>query len=204
MLHSKNFLDITGKKYGKLTVLSYEGKTKSGNSKWLCVCECSNKKIIVATKLKNGHTRSCGCNKSTRNGLSRTRIYRIWKGILARCNNYENDNYFWYGFKGISICEQWHDFQKFYNWCLLNGYEDDLTIDRINSNGNYYPENCRWVSQKEQCNHVISNHLIIYKNISYTMAKFADLLGYRYWTVSNRIKLGWTPEEIATVVEVKR
>jgi len=204
MVHSKNFIDITGEKYGKLEVISYAGKTKSGNAKWLCVCECNNQKIIEATKLKNGHTKSCGCSKTVRNGLSRSRIYRVWKCMIARCDNYENDNYYWYGFKGISICEQWRDFITFYNWALANGYGEDLTIDRIDSNGNYCPENCRWVSQKEQCNNFSSNHTIIYKNKFYSMAKFADLLGYKYWTVSNRIKLGWTPDEIALVAEVKR
>lgn len=204
MAHSKNFIDISGEIYGKLKVISYAGKNKSSNSKWLCVCECKNQKVVEATKLRNGHTKSCGCLKSSREGLSRTRIYRIWKCMLARCDNYENDNYYWYGFKGISVCDSWRDFKVFYDWSISNGYQEDLTIDRIDSNGNYCPENCRWISQKEQCNNVSSNHVIVYKNKSYSMAQFADLLGYDYWTVSNRIKLGWTPDEVASVEEVKR
>ena len=204
MLHSVNFLDITGEKYGKLKVISYAGKTKSGNSKWLCFCDCGNPKVVEASKLMSGHTKSCGCSKFAREGLSRTRLYRVWKCMIARCDNYENDNYYWYGLKGISVCESWRDFKAFYDWSLANGYQEDLTIDRIDSNGDYCPENCRWVSQKEQCNNVSSNHIIIFKNKRYSMAKFADLLGYNYWTVSNRIKLGWTPDEIAFVAEVKR
>lgn len=124
--------------------------------------------------------------------------------MTARCDNYENDNYYWYGLKGISICEQWRDFKTFYDWSITNGYQDDLPLDRIDSNGDYCPENCRWISQKEQCNNTSSNHIIIYKNKRYSMTKFADLLGYKYWTVSNRIKLGWTPEEIVSIAEVKR
>ena len=204
MAHSKNFIDISGEIYGKLKVVSYAGKNKSGNSKWLCVCECNIQKVVEATKLRSGHTKSCGCLKSSREGLSKTRIYRIWKCMLSRCDNYENDNYYWYGFKGISVCDLWRDFKVFYDWSITNGYQEDLTIDRIDSNGNYSPENCRWISQKEQCNNVSSNHVIVYKNKSYSMAQFADLLGYDYWTVSNRIKLGWTPDEIASVEEVRR
>ena len=176
MAHSKNFIDISGEIYGKLKVVSYAGKNKSGNSKWLCVCECNNQKVVIATKLRSGHTKSCGCLKSSREGLSKTRIYRIWKCMLSRCDNYENDNYYWYGFKGISVCDLWRDFKAFYVWSITNGYQEDLTIDRIDSNGNYSPKNCRWISQKEQCNNVSSNHVILYKNKSYSMAQFADLL----------------------------
>jgi hypothetical protein len=200
-MHSKNFDDLTGRRFGILVAVKVNGKTKSGNSKWLCQCDCGKKTVVVGSKLKIGHTKSCGCLKTSQNGLSQTRVYRIWKGMIARCENYLNDNYYWYGFKGISVCEDWHDFQMFYEWAIEHGYSKGLTIDRINTNDDYYPENCRWVSQKKQCNNVSSNRIIQYKNNSFTVSEFAEFLGYKYWTVWNRLKLGWTPEKIATVPE---
>lgn len=201
-MHSKNYNDLTGLRFGKLVAIQTVSKAKSGNWIWECQCDCDKKVNVNGSKLKSGHTKSCGCLKTSQNGLSQTRIYRIWRGMIARCENYLNDNYYWYGFKGISVCDEWHDFQLFYKWVLSSGYERGLTIDRINSDDNYYPENCRWVSQKRQCNNVCSNHLVFYKNDKYTISEFADLLGYKYWTVSNRLRLGWTPEKIASIAEV--
>jgi hypothetical protein len=201
-MHSKNFDDLKGRRFGKLVAIQTANKTKSGNWKWICQCDCGNMINVNGSKLKSGHTKSCGCLKTSQKGLSQTRIYHIWRGMIARCENYLNDNYYWYGLKGISVCDEWYDFQIFHNWALESGYEQGLTIDRIDSNDNYYPENCRWVSQKRQCNNVSSNRFVLFKNKRYTIAEFAEFLGYKYWTVSNRIRLGWAPEKIASVTEV--
>lgn len=202
-MHSKNFDDLTGRRFGQLVAVQVDSKTKSGNSKWLCECDCGKKTVVIGSKLKTGHTKSCGCLKTSQSGLSQSRIYRIWQGMIARCENYLNDNYYWYGLKGISVCEDWHDFQKFYDWAVWHGYSTGLTIDRIDMNNNYKPENCRWVTQKKQCNNHSSNRIIQYKNNRLTVSEFADLLGYKYWTVWNRLRLGWTPEKIATIPEAK-
>lgn len=202
-MHSLNFNDLKGKKYGRLLAISFNKLNHSGNSMWLCKCDCKNEKIVCGSKLLNGHTKSCGCLRSSRNGLSNTRIYHIWRLMISRCEDYKSDSYYWYGFKGIAVCDEWHDFDRFYQWALLSGYKDNLSIDRIDSNGNYEPSNCRWISQKEQCNNVSSNHILTHQNKQYTISQFAELLGFNYWTIINRLRLGWDVKRIAETPEVK-
>jgi hypothetical protein len=154
---------LEGKRFGRLTVLSFHGKNKYNRSMWLCQCDCGNKKVISSNSLQQGLTRSCGCldlekhitnpNRTT-HGFSGSRIYRIWKAMKNRCNNPNSNDYQkWYGSKGIRVCPEWNDnFWKFYNWSICHGYKDNLTIDRINPDGNYEPSNCRWTTAKVQAN----------------------------------------------------
>ena len=157
--------DLIGSRFGRLTVIaradSYipPGK-KQTHRRWLCTCECGRTTIVRGSMLKNGHTKSCGCfsrdasrERGLKHGMSETRLYSIWGAMRKRCNNPRDKNYPYYGGRGITVCEEWqNDFQAFCNWAISSGYQDDLSIDRIDVNGNYCPENCQWATAKQQAN----------------------------------------------------
>ena len=152
-----NFVDLTGKQFGRLTVVN-RVENKKSKPAWFCRCDCGKEKVIISCALKRGITLSCGCYRdervkstNTKHGLKKTRLYNIWINMKQRCYNNRNPKYPIYGKRGISICSQWlKNFITFYNWAILNGYKDTLTIDRINVNGNYEPNNCRWITNQEQ------------------------------------------------------
>lgn len=151
--------DLTGKKFGRLTAVSY-----LGDCKWRCLCDCGNETVVYAHNLKSGNSKSCGClhkgHSGVTHGGSRSRLHRIWCHMKDRCYNQNCKAYKWYGKLGVSVCSEWvNDFPKFREWAISNGYRDDLTIDRINPFGNYEPINCRWISLCEQATNKRKHYL---------------------------------------------
>lgn len=192
------FQDLTGQKFGRLTVIKRVENTKNKDTLWLCKCDCGGETITRITNLKNGNTKSCGClNKEhllksiTKHGLHNEKLYNTWKCIRQRCNNKNNPSYKNYGGRGITICNEWNDFKNFYDWALNNGYKENLTIDRINNNKGYSPENCRWADKTTQSNNKRNNRNYTYNNETHTMGEWAKILNVNYWALRSRLDRGW-------------
>lgn len=174
-----NAIDLTDKKFGNLIVIKRLNYSKLGHTYlWECKCDCGNTTIVRGTNLKSGHTISCGCKKGKIiHNKWRTRLYRIYANMKQRCNNPKNIWYKNYGARGITICDEWlNDFMNFYNWAQANGYKENLTLDRINVNGNYEPNNCRWADRVVQQNNMRTNRHITYNNETHTVAEWARIL----------------------------
>lgn len=148
-------LDLVGQKYGRLTVLKLDDENETNRVKWICKCECGNVKSIQQTHLRSGATTSCGCyhkqkakDSNKKHNLTHTSLHNRWKAIKQRCFNPKNKSYVNYGGRGVKLCNEWFEFEAFYKWCIENGYKEDYQIDRIDNNGNYEPNNVRFIPVK--------------------------------------------------------
>lgn len=195
-----SFIDLTGHRYGHLTVLS-RAENVGRFSAWECVCDCGNKTVVQSHHLRNGHTKSCGCYRKSgdsrrTHGMTNTRLHRIWAAMKARCCNENIPAYKYYGGRGITICDEWKDsFEKFYAWAVKSGYRDNLSIDRIDNNKGYSPENCRWATNKEQSNNQRSTRLLTYDGETHSLAEWADITGINYRTLIYRVNNNWDTGE---------
>ena len=189
-----------GKKIGKLTILKKDIMTDNGQ-KWLCQCECGKTTVAIGTELVNGRRISCGCYKidvaKSRNlGSTRRAIRSRWKNMLTRCENEQCGNYLNYGGRGITVCPEWHDFECFYSWALKSGFDKNLTLERKDVNGNYCPDNCCWVTIKEQANNRRNNHFEKAFGDTKTISEWSDETGIDRNLISYRLNKGLTMEEI--------
>ena len=190
----KKARDLTGNKYGRLTVVS-RAESKTRRIKWNCICECGNTSIVSGENLMSGHTKSCGCllsERRTSHGKSKTRLYNIWRKMKSRCTNKNETHYNDYGGRGIEVCPRWFSsFDNFYN-DMIEGYDDSLCIDRINNDGNYEPGNCRWVTRKVNSRNTRASRFIDGHNL----AEYCEKYNIPKNRVISRItKNGWDEKE---------
>ena len=205
--------------YGRLTVLERapDHIQPSGFHKpvWKCQCSCEKKTILLVTSNrlldKNCPTRSCGCLQKERaseanktHGETETRLYRIHNAMKQRCLNPKNKYYCNYGGRGITICDAWLIYENFRDWAINHGYSDNLSIDRIDVDGNYEPSNCKWSTFIEQCNNTRNNKFLTFNNETYTMSEWSRMLGLSREMIRSRIRRGWSIEEALTTPEIKK
>ena len=188
-------LDITGKVFGRLTVISlYDFKTTKKRY-WNCSCICGGVALVETGNLKSGGTKSCGCFRRERmssHGMAGTKLYIVWQSMRARCENPKKENYVYYGGRGINVCASWDDFVVFQKWAMSNGYSDGLQIDRTDSNKGYSPENCRFVSPSANSRNRRNNVTYTVMGQTGCVTELAEKYGQPHSRVRSRLKIGWT------------
>lgn len=208
-------VDLTGQRFGKLIVLEKAGKAKDGHCTWKCKCDCGNETIVNSNNLRSGNTKSCGCGEKENlkklhfkkvHGDSNSKLYAIWKSMRQRCNNSSNLMYNYYGGRGITVCQEWdNDYITFKNWAIENGYSENLSIDRIDNNKGYSPENCRWATKIQQANNMRNNHYITLNNKTQSLTEWCKELNIKRDTVKSRLYRGWSEEKaLLTPVQNKK
>ncbi len=208
------FIDLTGKRFGRLIVLRYVDKDKWRDSRWLCLCGCGNEKIILGNNLKRGAIKSCGClsiekliKRSTKHGHSRrkqhSKTYTAWSHMISRCTNPNDINYHNYGGRGITVCKRWRKFENFLE-DMGEPPSAKHSIDRIDNNGNYCKSNCRWATDTEQQRNTRRNHSVTYNGKTQCIAAWAEEYGINDGTLRSRLRLGWSIEKALTTPVKKR
>ena len=208
-------MDLTGDKFGYLTAIRMANeRTRNGRIQWECVCECGNHVIVPAHKLRCGEVKSCGCHKYDCNHRSKKaknnpRLYNVYCSMKKRCNTPTSDHYSDYGGRGITICDEWKNFDAFCDWALENGYNEDAdkfecTIDRIDNSKGYSPENCRWVSMLEQSNNKRNNRLLTYNGKTQTVSEWSREYGFKNNVITQRLERGWSVEKTLSTPQLWR
>lgn len=204
--HKKRIVNVANQRFGRLVAIRKVGKDKYKQNLWLCRCDCGKECITNTNRLSQGKTRSCGCLKAEgnniRHGMCYTRLNSIYRKMKARCLNPNNPRYSDYGGRNIQICSEWigkDGFKNFAEWAYKNGYSDALTIDRIDNNKGYSPDNCRWADAKTQNRNTRRNHLLMIDGVTKTMAEWSEISGVPYTVLIQRInKLKWNPKRAIT------
>lgn len=196
------FIDLQGKVFGRLTVLSRDGATSNGETKWLCQCSCGVVKTLVGVCLRNGNTTSCGCYSkevhkisNSTHGLGASPVYGVWRNMLNRCRNPNDKRWHCYGGKGVIVCPEWKDFTTFHNWAMSSGFKEGLTLERKKVGGNYEPSNCTWIPRKEQIHNRTNTVKVLFNGQVIPIIKACRELNLNYSAVMARIYRGKTPEE---------
>jgi hypothetical protein len=206
-------LDLSGQRFDRLVVLELDEIKRNSNGKtiryWKCICDCGKTVTVSTQNLRQGNTKSCGCLKKAfvsqinyKHGKKGTRLYNVWKDMKKRCYYSKASNYKYYGGRNITICDEWlgeYGFENFSLWALANGYSDELTIDRIDSNKNYCPENCRWITIAEQQKNRRNNVLYYYDGKKLSAREWSEITGIDLGVLLNRLySLGWNVERALT------
>lgn len=205
--------DLTGQRFGRLTCIRDAGRNEHGEILWLCECDCGNQHVARGAALRYGSVKSCGCLQRDRtseasktHGLcfdpngKLTRLYRIWAHMRRRCldETENNKDYRYYGGRGVRVCEAWNDYAAFHGWAMAAGYRDNLTIDRIDNNGNYEPGNCRWATRKEQSANSRHNYVITYSGQTKRLTEWSKFLRINHNTLWKRLYKGWSVQRAFT------
>ena len=206
-----------GERFGRLTVICEVEPKKYGKRcrvrQFLCKCDCGNKTIVNMNNLRNGITRSCGClRKELNKGYiedcldkpQQSRLHNIWLAMRNRCNSKKGKDYRNYASKGITVCDEWKDFNTFFEWAINNGYHPSKSIDRIDGNKGYSPDNCRWATAKMQANNIKTNVIITYNGESHTIPKWSQITNIPSYVIRNRRNYGWNVERILTTPVIKK
>ena len=206
--------DLTGEKFGRLTVIELDHR-KAKNPKgyryfWKCKCDCGNEAVVCGEFLTEGRTKSCGCYRrentikmKTTHNHANTRLYSVWLSMKTRCKCEGSSAYKYYGARGISVCKEWLNYETFYEWAMLTGYDETAvrgkcTLDRIDVNGNYEPSNCRWISQKEQSRNTRRTLKFTINNVEKSLREWCEIYGVPYARVVQRVKAGWDIKDALT------
>lgn len=194
-----NVIDITGERYGNLVaVCRTQNKTKGGGYKWLFRCDCGNEKEIPSNSVRSGLVKSCGCmvrKHGDTDGHKKSRLYVIWVNMHQRCKNKNNPEFKYWGGKGITVCEEWQEYAAFKKWAIENGYKNDLSIDRIDGNKGYTPDNCRWATALQQNRNQSSNHFITLDGKTKTLSEWIEISPITVSTYHKRKRKGMTDRD---------
>jgi hypothetical protein len=191
--HERRSEDLTGKRFGRLKVIGFDRMGTGGKSYWLCQCDCGTKNIVERSSLLSSGTISCGCARrdaTSTHGMTNSSLYNTWRSMKYRCDNPNHIHYDRYGGRGISIYDEWYAFENFRDWAMSNGYSEGLTIDRINNDEGYSPENCRWADGYTQHNNTSRNRIVTYNGVTHTIAEWSKLLNVHYSSLWGRINKG--------------
>lgn len=208
------YQDLTGQRFGRLVAIKKVGKSNSHGVLWECKCDCGKVCNVRANYLREGSTTSCGCyhseikrehmrkvsEKNVKHGMARrghtTSLFTRWECMRSRCYYPKNIMYHRYGGRGIKVCDEWQEFEPFMEWALANGYRDDLALDRIDGDGDYCPENCRWVTQKENNRNKDDIVYLTVDGETRMLVEWAEITNQPVGRLHSRRKSGWSDEEI--------
>lgn len=205
--------DMANQRFGRLLVVERADNDKYGNAMWLCKCDCGKTVVVKGQSLRRGDTLSCGCYhedevacRFTKHGQSRTRLYHTWQYMKRRCYNPKHKHYSYYGGRGIVVCDEWlSSYENFMQWAISNGYSDDLTLDRIDSDGNYEPNNCRWVSRKVQQNNRSGVLYFTINGETRSLMQWCEIYNVPHERTRNRVvNKGWNIIDALTTPPLKR
>lgn len=191
-----------GDKYGRLTVIAEAGRSKHNRRRIRCACDCGKEVVVMAGSLKTGNTKSCGCywlevvkKKNSTHQMTGTGLYNSWRAMKERCLNPNSSSYPNYGGRGITICNDWLKFKVFRRWATAAGYRKGLSIERVNNDGPYCPENCTWGTRMQQSNNRRNNHTVEFNGETKSIAEWSRQLNINYRTLQDRLARGWPPEK---------